>query len=323
MPSQSTAGIHTAWSFYRQCAATSTYHKSQLERFTKISLWLGFIGAVIGTVGQVVAPDPKSVLSKVAGIAGSIVVALAGVAATQATAGGRDKLWVKSRAAGEAIKSAVYLYCADVPPFDNADRTTVLADKVEKARTDLQGLELRPGTPKDPPGQLLVADYIRARLDDQVTYYIATAAKYQDRADFWRFSGLVAASSGAVLGAVSAMFSLAPWVALLSTIVTSVTAYVKSQQYESLIALYQATALRLNLLKDRWLDSAKGDSDTADRNAFIRNCEDTMALENGAWMAKWTEHPPAKSPDKPADKVDAAASNKQTQSSSTPDDRSV
>jgi hypothetical protein len=210
-----------------------------------------------------------------------------------------------------------------VPPFDTADRTTILADNVEKARTDLQGLELRPGTPKDPPGRLFVTDYIKARLDDQVNYYIATAAKYQDRADFWRFSSLITASSGAILGVVSAMFSLAPWVALLSTIVTSLTAYVKGQQYESQIALYQATALRLNLLKDRWLDSAKGDSDTADRNAFIRNCEDTMALENGAWVAKWTEHPPAKPPDKPAEKVDATGSSEQTQSKPAAEARGV
>ena len=306
------AGINAAWSFYRKCAATSAYHKNQLERFTRVSLWLGIAAAIIGTVGQVVAPDPKSVVSKVAGIAGSVVVALAGVAATQATASGRDKRWVNTRAAGEAIKSAVYLYCAGVPPFDTADRTTVLAGKVEKARTDLQGLELHPETPRDPPGWLSVTDYIKVRIDDQVSYYVNLAVKYQERADFWRFSGLIAASSGAVLGAASVMYSLAPWVALLSTIVTSVTAYVKSQQYQSLIALYQATASRLSLLKDSWLDSAKGDSDTADRNAFISNCEDTMALENGAWVAKWAEHPPAKPPEKPAETVDAPASSEQT-----------
>ena len=45
MPPPPTTGIHAAWSLYRQCAATSAYHKKQLELFTKISLWLGIAGA--------------------------------------------------------------------------------------------------------------------------------------------------------------------------------------------------------------------------------------------------------------------------------------
>ena len=135
---------------------------------------------------------------------------------------------------------------------------------------DLKGVELRPGTIKDPPGPLTVEDYIKARVDDQINYYNNTAIKHQERADFWRFCGLVAASSGAILGTVSALFSLAPWVALLSTVVTSLTAYVKGQQYESMIALYQATASRLTVLKDKWLDSGKSDADTAERNAIYQ-----------------------------------------------------
>jgi hypothetical protein len=302
-----TTGIHAAWSFYRQCAATSAYHKKQLELFTKMSLWLGIAGAIIGTLGQVIAPDPKSTASRVAGIAGSIVVALAGIAATQATAGRRDKIWVKTRAMGEGIKTSVYLFCASAPPFDGTDRASVLAERAEKAIQELQGVELRPGTIKDPPGSLTVDDYIKARVDDQITYYTNTAIKYQERADFWRFCGLLAASSGAILGGVSAMFSLAPWVALLSTVVTSLTAYVKGQQYESMIALYQATASRLLLLKDRWLDSGKSDADAAERNAFIKSCEDTMSLENGAWVTRWVDQTPTKTSENPLRPEDASA----------------
>jgi hypothetical protein len=248
---------------------------------------------VIGTLGQVINPSPASTTSKVAGIAGSIVVALAGVAATQATAGSRDKLWIKARAPEKASRPAYSGCCASAPPFDGADRANVLADKAEKTMLDLKGVELRPGTIKDPPRPLTVEDYIKARVDDQINFYNSTAIKHQERADFWRFCGLVAASSGAILGTVSALFSLAPWVALLSTVVTSLTADVKGQQYESMIALYQATASRLSLLKDKWLDSGKSDADTAERNTFIKSCEDTMSLENGAWVAKWAERTPA------------------------------
>ena len=106
---------------------------------------------------------------------------------------------------------------------------------------------------------------------------------------------MAAAALSAILGAVSATFSLSPWVALVATVITSVTAYVKNQRYESIIGLYQATAIRLQLLKDQWLDSGKTDQDKADRDSFIQRCEETMSLENGAWVAQWSPAKPATS----------------------------
>jgi hypothetical protein len=55
--------------------------------------------------------------------------------------------------------------------------------------------------------------------------------------------------------------------------------------------LYQATAMRLQLLKDQWLDSGKTDIDKADRDSLIQRCEETLALENGAWVAQWFQQP--------------------------------
>ena len=57
----------------------------------------------------------------------------------------------------------------------------------------------------------------------------------------------------------------------------------------TLIAMYSATALRLGLLKSEWEESRKTDADKADRNAFIQRCEQTMALENGAWVTQWSQ----------------------------------
>jgi len=78
----------------------------------------------------------------------------------------------------------------------------------------------------------------------------------------------------------------------MATVTTSVTAYVKNQRYESMIGLYQTTAIRLQLLKDQWLDSGKTDADKGDRDSFIRRCEETLALENGAWVTQWSQQPP-------------------------------
>jgi hypothetical protein len=300
MATGSTTGVSGAWSMYRQCAATSGFHKSQLELFTKISLWLGITGAVIGTAAQFIAPTLTSMTSKMLGVVGSLAVALAGVAATQAIAGNRDQLWIKCRAVGEALKSAVYLYCASVPPFDDSNRASLLTQRVDKALKDLQGLELRPGKMDRPaPGPLTAASYIAARLDDQITFYTNAANKYQKKADFWRYSAFAGATLSATLGAVSAIFSFSPWVALLATVTTSITAFVKNQRYELLIGLYQATAMRLQLLKDQWVDSGKTDTDKTERDSFIQRCEETMSLENGAWMAQWSQLPAQRSQAEP------------------------
>ena len=247
-------------------------------------------GAVLGTVAQLLSPNPISSAAKALGIAGSLAVALAGFAAAQAVSGDKEKLWIRCRAAGEALKSTVYLYSASVSPFDAPNRGAALAQRVEKALRDLDGVALRPGRPdKPPPGALNVTEYIAARVDDQIDYYTRSASKYQRKADFWRYCALAGAATSAGLAVVSAMFSLSPWVALLATVTTSITAYVKNHRYELLIGLYQATAMRLQLLKDQWLDSGKTDADKAERDSLIQRCEETLALENGGWVAQWSQ----------------------------------
>jgi SMODS and SLOG-associating 2TM effector domain 1 len=285
-------GVNGAWSAYRQCAATSAFYKSQLELFTKVSLWLGIAGAVMGTVGQLLSRNPNSVATKALGIAGSLAVALAGLAATQAISGDKEKLWIRCRSAGESLKSAVYLYSASVPPFDGSNRGVALAQCLERALRDLDRIALRPGkSDKPPPGPLNVTGYIAARVDDQIDYYTRSANKYQKKADFWRYCAMAGAATSAALAVVSAMFSLSPWVALLATVTTSITAYVKNHRYELTIGLYQATAMRLQSLKDQWLDSGKTDADKADRDSLIQRSEETLALENGAWVAQWSQQP--------------------------------
>jgi hypothetical protein len=261
-----------------------------MELFTKIGLWLGILAAAIGTVAQYIPADV--IPPKIVSVVGSLLLAFAGAAGTYALAGNRDQIWLKCRAAGEAIKSSVYLYCAAVPPFDTPNRTDALGQRLEKALKDIQGLALRPGDmKKQPPGPLTISEYLTARVDDQITYYTNSFNKYQKKADFWRFMALAGTSASLILGGISAVVSLSPWIALLATVTTSVTAFVKNQRYETMAGLYQATAMRLQMLKDQWADSGKTEADTADRDSLIQRCEETMSLENGAWMAQWSQQP--------------------------------
>jgi hypothetical protein len=61
--------------------------------------------------------------------------------------------------------------------------------------------------------------------------------------------------------------------------------------------MFSTTALRLGLLQsERWVESHKTGADKIDRDGFIRRFEETMALENGARTALWSQRQPGQAP---------------------------
>ena len=137
--------------------------------------------------------------------------------------------------------------------------------------------------------QLTVGNYIDDRVVEQINWYRKRAVEFQGQSDRYantlKFLGIV----GVLLGVISAMAVIAAWLAVIATLTTAITAYVKNHRYQSLIGVYLSTATRLELLKDQWLDSGKTDADKADRDNFIQRCEETLALENSAWVAQWRD----------------------------------
>jgi hypothetical protein len=65
-------------------------------------------------------------------------------------------------------------------------------------------------------------------------------------------------------------------------------------RYQMLIAMYLSTALRLELITGEWAATGKTDRDRAERNTMIQRCEETMASENGSWLALWSKKDSAK-----------------------------
>jgi SMODS and SLOG-associating 2TM effector domain 1 len=94
-----------------------------------------------------------------------------------------------------------------------------------------------------------------------------------------------------LLGVVSAVKPLVvAWTAVVATVIASLSSRVQSQRYQTLVAAYQSTARRLETLRDKWEASAKTD---VGKNAFIQSCEETMSLENSAWVTQWSQRKPS------------------------------
>jgi hypothetical protein len=284
------------WSAYRTWAATARYHKNAIDFWNLWSLRLAIAGAILATLGQQIMPfAPKEgnlgILYSAPGILGAAVIALAAYFSSQALSEKPERIWIKCRSAAESIKSALILYRASVHPFDGIDRGAQLRQRVDKILQEVKEIEVRQPQSESAPDlhPLTVGEYIVERVDDQINWYQQRAREYQKKSDGFRryIFGLGAIS--VLLGLASAISAVSAWIAVIATSTAALTAHMKNQRYQSLIAMYSATALRLGLLKSEWAESRKTDRDKADRDAFIQRCEETMALENGAWVAHWSE----------------------------------
>jgi hypothetical protein len=251
------------------------------------------------------------ILYRCPGILGSAVIALATHFSSQALAGNRERTWLKSRSGAESVKSAIFLYRAYVPPFDGADRGAQLRARVEKILTGLSEIP-----PRQPPleafpvlDRLNVDTYVTARVDAAINWYKGRALQYQQKSDRLRTYTFVLGAIAVLLGLASSFSTISAWSAVIATVIAALTAFAENQRYQSLLALYSATASRLGLLKGEWGQSGKTENDKAERDSFIQRCEETMALENGAWMAQWSEQQPSHDvPSLPGSPIHASSS---------------
>jgi hypothetical protein len=95
--------------------------------------------------------------------------------------------------------------------------------------------------------------------------------------------GAVAAVLGG-FGAVGVM-GVAMWVAVITTLSTSVAGFFQANRYEYLALSYSATARRLRNILDGW----RTDQSQSDPTAFILECEETMSFENHSWLSEFLD----------------------------------
>jgi hypothetical protein len=288
------------WSAQRAWAVTAGYHKGIADRLTRWSLGLGIGGAIVATLGQqvktLVAVDW---VPMVLGGAGAAAIALGAFLSRQAQADDRERVWTRCRSAAESLKSGIFLYRAAAPPFDGADRVAQIGALTEKVLKEMEGIERRAAVASQTPpalGPLTVDQYIAERVQEQVAWYERRAREHQTAADRFRLATTVLGAISALLALASTVTALSAWAPVVATATASITAQLKNRRLQTLTAMYDSTALRLRLLLGEWAESRKADTDSAERNAFIRRCEETMANENGAWLAMWKKDAGAAAP---------------------------
>ena len=170
--------------------------------------------------------------------------------------------WILLRASSETIKREIWRYRARAGVYSQArtrlvPREVKLAEAVGSAvgglmRTDVSQLGFDPAASTEEKREnlapLTADDYVKERIDDQVNYYVTTAAKLEREARLLRALALAFGAIGTFLAAIG----LQIWVAVTTALVGVYTTLIESRQLETSVTFYNQAAADLTAIRAWW-----------------------------------------------------------------------
>jgi len=297
-PDKSNSALAYVWGKYREYALTSRKRKAELTKWRLRVFIFGITGAILGTLCQEsirLGFNDVSNLSWVPFILGFSSAAAIGLATyfgKELVNPYQEQRWIRSRSMAEALKSEIYLFRSNLPPYDTdkkpeklIENAVELLEKVGDLPTEIISEEQKR---KDLPTEdLTVEEYIQTRVNVQINnFYRPGSDELKQKMKRNKNIGLSLGVFAILLGALGLTGWTAGWIAVIATITASITAFAYAGRYQYLIISYQTTADKLERLRVLWESKGKVDNDTDARNEFIRECERVISIENSAWMAE-------------------------------------
>jgi hypothetical protein len=281
-----------AWAQQRIWSQTANQLKKRIDQARLAALLLGITTAVLA-----VAADQAGGLSMLTGrVLSASAAVTAGIATLLQRRVSTEQItdWTRARSASEGLKTEIYSYLAGGTAYTRPDgdrdaRLGAETRSITEAVSDLQ----RHTLDIESDGRLMpdvhdLGTYITLRVDEQVNnYYKKKAAIYERRVRGLRVVGDLLGITAVVFAALATAFQvtgLSAWVPVVTTIGTSVAAYVAAARYDHLVIEFLRTAQRLDHLRQD-----QHDNPGSDPAAFIDACEAAISVENQAWMARWDE----------------------------------
>jgi hypothetical protein len=290
------------WGKYREYAHTSRKRKAELTTWRYRVLLFGITGALLGTLCQESIRLGFNNISNLSwvplilGLLSATAIGLATYFGKEISNPYQEQSWIRSRSMAEALKSEIYLFLSNSPPYDTDKKPEQLMEKAEELLVGIRDLpteiiteeQKQEGLPKE---NLTVEKYIQKRVIDQINeFYKPSANKLKQKMKRNKNRGLFFGVLAVLFGAVGLTGWTAGWIAVISTITVSITAYAYAGRYQYLIISYQTTGDKLERLCILWKSKGKTDADTKERNEFIRECETVISIENSAWMAEMAKN---------------------------------
>ena len=203
--------------------------------------------------------------------------------------------WILLRASSEAIKREIWRYRARAGTYSHAktrrvSREVKLAEAVGSSigglmRTDVSQLAFDPAANASVDSDKLTPvtpdQYIAERIDDQIDYYLRTAAKLERRARLLRALALAFGAIGTFLAAIG----LQIYVALTTAIVGACITIVESRQLETSVTFYNQAAADLSAIRAWWFALAPVEQrQPAMIDRLVERSERIMGAELTGWV---------------------------------------
>jgi hypothetical protein len=97
-------------------------------------------------------------------------------------------------------------------------------------------------------------------------------------------------ASAATATGISELSTIGPWIAVVTTAGTAITAHLAASRYDHQAMIYLLTADRLEGLRDEWIVNPNKHDSAVIAN-FVDNCEHAISTENESWLAEWMREP--------------------------------
>jgi hypothetical protein len=277
--------LDVAWKDYRGWAAAARAHQSTSRRQAILVLVITSTAALFGALASIHWPDDGFILVA-SSLAAAILVGIGTVLGRYILDVNAQQQWIQARATAESIKSECYRYAARCAEYANRDAALRFKNRIEalSAAATSKGLfadaqaraAARPG-----PAIGITADWYRThRLIEQRDWYQKRSGEHASTAQLLRRIGFALGSVAAALGVVSAAHLvswIAPFVAMMTTVTTSVVAYGALGRQVYLAASYSAMASQIDRLA-----ALNSEGDLPD-DKLVEAGEDLLSSEHRGW----------------------------------------
>jgi hypothetical protein len=273
---------------------TANRLKAQYETARWRTFLLSIGGAMLATLASQVSGGDR----KFAALAAALCFAIAAFITARSLGNQNATLWLRARAASEALKKEAFTYAAGAAPYDDPlTRKSTLnqaRDEIERSVDEIIGYAAPTGRGSAPKTQLTPEEYVKNRVEKQIVEYFEpkanaaqrTAARLRWVEGFLALAAAVLSTAAAVIDKHE-FFDIAAIMGVVTTISSALVAHISAGRYDFTVASYRATARRLrNVLAEA---PETFNAPSPEWSAFVNECESILWDANNTWLAKWAK----------------------------------